>query len=99
MTDFSRDTCGDVWHYPDVTTLTDTHGFVKGLVQAGVPEAQAEAIVEGIQEINLTVLVSKDDLELALARLEARMTTRLAAFLAIAVAVQSAIMTVIKIFP
>jgi len=99
MTDFLCDTPEDVWQDHFVTTLTDTHGFIKGLIQAGVPEAQAEAIVEGIQEINLTVLVSKDDLVLALARLETRMTTRLAAFLAIAVAVQSAIMTVIKIFP
>ncbi|MCA9123941.1 MAG: hypothetical protein H6822_20505 [Planctomycetaceae bacterium] len=82
-----------------MATLTDTHGFIKQLVQAGVPEKQAEAIVEGVQELNLTVLVSKDELELALARLETRFTTRLAAFLSIAVAVQSAIIALIKIFP
>jgi uncharacterized SAM-dependent methyltransferase len=82
-----------------VTTLIDTHGFIKELVHSGIPENQAEAIAEGFHQLNLDDLASKADLELALARLETRQTNRLAAFLALAVAVQSAFMTLIKLFP
>jgi hypothetical protein len=39
----------------------DTHAFVKRLISAGVPEAQAEANVENLAEV-VAHLVTKDDL-------------------------------------
>ena len=48
-----------------MATLTlDTHQFVKGLVAAGIPENQAEAIAEGFGKISLDHLATKEDLTL-----------------------------------
>ena len=40
----------------------DTHAYVKRLVAAGVPEAQAEVQAEALSEIDLANLATKDDL-------------------------------------
>ena len=40
----------------------DTHAYVKRLVAAGVPEAQAEVQAEALSEIALANLATKDDL-------------------------------------
>ena len=42
----------------------DTHAFVKKLVAAGVPVAQAEVQAEALSEIALANLATKDDLYL-----------------------------------
>ena len=47
----------------------DTHAFVKRLIAAGVPEAQAEAHVENLAEV-VAHLVTKDDLSRAVEQLE-----------------------------
>ena len=78
-----------------MVTLADTYGFIKGLTESGLPTRQAEAIADGLQQVNL---LTSEDLGLALAQLETRLTTRLAGFLAIAVAVQSLIVAMIKLF-
>ena len=83
------ETCGTILR---VATLSDTHGFIKNLVQAGIPENQAEAIAEGLK-LNMGDSATKADL----AELEARLTTRMAMFIGVGVAVQSAIITAIKI--
>lgn len=55
-----------------MATLTvDTHKFITQLKEAGVEEKQAEAIVNGIKEINLEHVVTKDDLRIAIAELKA----------------------------
>ncbi len=43
----------------------DTHAYVKRLVAAGMPEAQAEVQAEALAEIVLAQLATKDDLRLA----------------------------------
>ena len=55
------DKCRKLWHPTSVATLTDTHGFVKGLVKAGIPENQAEAIAEGLK-LNMSEVATKADL-------------------------------------
>jgi len=40
----------------------NTHAYVKRLVAAGVPEAQAEVQAEALSEIALANLATKDDL-------------------------------------
>jgi len=40
----------------------NTHAYVKRLVAAGVPEAQAEVQAEALSEIDLANLATKDDL-------------------------------------
>jgi len=49
----------------------DTHAFVKRLIAAGVPEAQAEANVENLADV-VARLVTKDDLSRAVEQLEHR---------------------------
>jgi hypothetical protein len=51
----------------------DTHAFVKKLVAAGVPMAQAEVQAEALAEIALANLATKDD--------PANMETRLKAYI------------------
>jgi hypothetical protein len=53
----------------------DTHTYVKRLMAAGMPEAQAEALTEVV----LPQLATKDDLRQALAGLEQRMDQRFVA--------------------
>lgn len=40
----------------------NTHAYVKRLIAAGVPEAQAEVQAEALSEIALVNLATKDDL-------------------------------------
>ena len=42
----------------------DTHAFIKRLVQAGMPEAQAEVLAEEQAKLIETQLATKTDLEL-----------------------------------
>jgi dsDNA-specific endonuclease/ATPase MutS2 len=62
----------------------DTHAYVKRLIAAGVPEAQAEVQAEALSEIALANLATKDDLREGLRSvredlrsLEERMNTKL----------------------
>ncbi|MBI4081602.1 MAG: DUF1640 domain-containing protein [Candidatus Lambdaproteobacteria bacterium] len=48
----------------------DTHAYVKRLVAAGMPEAQAEVQAEALAEIVLAQVATKDDLRLAVADLK-----------------------------
>lgn len=89
-----------LWHHSPVATLTDTHGFIKGLVQSGIPENQAEAIAEGLK-LNMSDVATREDLTVLrrdIAELEARLTMRMATFVGVGVAVQSAIITAITLF-
>src|SRR5574341_597775 len=63
----------------------DTHAYVKRLVAAGMPEAQAEVQAEALAEIVLAHVANKDDLRQAVSELKRNMElleTRLAARLA-----------------
>lgn len=53
------------------TLIIDTHNFITHLIAAGMAEKQAEAIVEGIKEINFENVASKGDVRLAIAELKA----------------------------
>ena len=58
----------------------DTHTYVKRLVAAGMPEAQAEVQAEALTEVVLAKLATKDDLALMEQRIVQRfaeMDTRL----------------------
>ena len=60
-----------------MTTYTiDTAAAIKRMAEAGLPHAQAEAIVETFAESN-EALVTKTDLEAAIDKLEARLTVRI----------------------
>lgn len=74
-----------------MSTITfDTHRFVKRLVQAGMTEAQAEILAEEQAKLIEERLATKADLE----RLELRLTLRLGAMMAAAVAI---IATLVKL--
>ena len=49
------------------TFVIDTNGIVKKLEQRGFSRTQAEGITEALKELDTASLVSKADLELALA--------------------------------
>lgn len=50
----------------------DTHAFILDMTQAGMPDAQAEALSHQLQDIYSTNAVTKQDLELAVAHLDTR---------------------------
>ena len=50
------------------TLVIDTNGIVKKLEQRGFSRAQAEGITEALKELDTSTLVTKSDLELALAK-------------------------------
>ena len=52
----------------------DTHTYVKRLVAAGMPEAQAEVQAEALTEVVLAKLATKDDLALMEQRIAQRFT-------------------------
>ena len=92
-----RDNRRNFWHHCHVALITDTYGFIKGLIESGIPEKQAEAIAAGFHGFGSDELATKDDLELVLAQLETRLTIRTATFIGIGVAAQSAIIAAIQI--
>jgi hypothetical protein len=49
------------------TLVIDTNGIVKKLEQRGFSRTQAEGITEALKELDVSSLVTKADLELALA--------------------------------
>jgi hypothetical protein len=50
------------------TLVIDTNGMVKKLEQRGFSRAQAEGITDALKELDVSSLVTKSDLELALAK-------------------------------
>ena len=73
----------------------DTHENFKLLVEAGIPENQAEAIIK-CQSASQTELATKSDLNVAIAQLESRLTNKMYA----AMAVQATlIIALIKLLP
>jgi hypothetical protein len=50
------------------TLVIDTNGIVKKLEQRGFSRAQAEGITEALKDLDTSRLVTKSDLELALAK-------------------------------
>jgi hypothetical protein len=49
------------------TLVIDTNGIIKKLEQRGFSRTQAEGITEALKELDTATLVTKSDLELALA--------------------------------
>ena len=76
------------------TTAINTLRFARRLKDAGVPDAQAEALADALGEELVEHLVTKADLEHALAVLETRLTWRL--FVA-AAAIIGIIISVLKL--
>ena len=76
------------------TTAINTLRFARRLKDAGVPDAQAEAMADALGEELVEHLVTKSDLEHALATLETRLTWRL--FVA-AAAIIGIIISVLKL--
>ncbi|HEX2150670.1 MAG TPA: hypothetical protein VHG31_01575, partial [Stellaceae bacterium] len=76
----------------------DTLSYARRLKQAGVPEAQAEAIADATRELVVSNFAAKDDLAALGARLMAamdtqslRLTVRMGGLIAVGVAVLAAI--------
>ncbi len=44
------------------TLIIDTHNFITRLKEAGMEEKQAEAIINGLKEIDLKQVASKEDI-------------------------------------
>ena len=76
------------------TTAINTLRFARRLKDAGVPDAQAEAMADALGEELVEHLVTKADLDNALAALETRLTWRL--FVASA-AIIGVILSVLKL--
>jgi hypothetical protein len=80
----------------------DTHAFVKKLVAAGVPMAQAEVQAEALAEIALANLATKDDLANTETRLkayiEAELRKQMLWFFTAQVALFGALAALIKLF-
>lgn len=67
------------------TLIIDTHNFITRLTAAGMEDKQAEAIVEGLKEIDLKNVASKEDiinLEHKIEKLELSMTIKTAVIVA-----------------
>jgi hypothetical protein len=60
------------------TLVIDTNGIVKKLEQRGFSRAQAEGITEALKELDASSLVTKTDLELALAKATTTIVTWMA---------------------
>ena len=75
-----------------VATLAfDTHKAVKALRQAGFDDLQAEAVTEQISTAIGENLVTKDDLENAVEKLELRITTKVYGAVVVGVALIKAL--------
>lgn len=53
----------------------DTHTFITDLIQAGMPEAQATVLSATLQQVYRDNVVTKQDLEVAVAKIDARFVT------------------------
>jgi hypothetical protein len=60
------------------TLVIDTNGIVKKLEQRGFSRAQAEGITDALKELDASSLVTKTDLELALAKATTTIVTWMA---------------------
>lgn len=69
------------------TIVFDTHAFVKELIQAGMPEAQAEVLARSQATLIDEKLATKQDLK----ELELRLTIRLGSMMVVAVGVVAAL--------
>lgn len=69
----------------------DTLGYAQRLRNAGIPQEQAEAHAEAARDFVMGELVTKNDLEAALDRLSLRLSVRMGAMLAVAVAALAAL--------
>ena len=69
------------------SVILDTHAFVKRLTAAGMPVEQAEILAEEQARLIDERLATKADLKVLEERLEYRLTIRLGAMMAIAIAV------------
>ena len=78
-----------------IATLFDTHGFVKRLTGAGMPEAQAEVLAEEQARLVGEQLVSREFLDIRLVQMEQRLTIRLGGMLVIAEGVVAALVKVL----
>ena len=65
----------------------DTHAFVKGLTQAGMPEAQAKVLARSQVTLIDENLATKQDLK----ELELRLTIRLGSMMVVAIGVVAAL--------
>ena len=79
----------------------DSLGYAKRLRDRGIPQDQAEAHAEAVRDFIMSELVTKSDLQLALAPVEAkidnlalRLTVRLGAMLVVAI---GALATILKL--
>ena len=80
------------------TLAFDTHAFVKELIQAGMPEAQAEVLARSQATLIDEKLATKQDLKELEARLhhdmkelELRLTIRLGSMMVVAIGVVAAL--------
>ena len=69
------------------SVIFDTHAFVKRLTAAGMPVEQAEILAEEHARLIDERLATKADLKVLEERLEYRLTIRLGAMMAIAIAI------------
>jgi hypothetical protein len=69
----------------------DTLGYARKLRDAGIPQKQAEAHADAAREFVMVELVTKSDLALALDNLTLKLTIRLGAMLATAIAILAAV--------
>lgn len=53
----------------------DTHVFITEMIQAGMPDTQAEALSHQLQDIYSTHAVTKSEFDLAMAKLDTRFAT------------------------
>jgi len=89
----------------DVAMTFDTHKFIKLLQSRGMPETQAEAVVETVaqtQEMNWDKFATKTDLvmlrsnlEKSMTELEYRLTAKLGGMLVVAITVVTALVKLV----
>lgn len=65
----------------------DTHAFIKDLIKAGVPEAQAEAHIQIITKVVKDEMVTKQYFELKIKELENALTIRMGGMLILGITV------------
>lgn len=84
-----RDKRRDLWQAIPVTVITDTHRLISNLTERGFTAQQAEAVIDAIQDIDLSEMASKEDilrLEHKLEKLELGLTLKLGSLLSAGIA-------------